>query len=118
MTQFKKTSLLCLSAAVLFLSGCGGDTVSATIGGTVIGLSGDTTVTLYNNGTDLITINTNAAFNFDVQINAGSSYNVAVGTQPVGEKCTVIDGTGTVDTNGDQVTNIVVSCVSTAVSSS
>jgi hypothetical protein len=102
-----------MSIAALFLSGCGGQTVSATIGGTVVGLSGNTNVTLYNNGSDLINVGANGSFNFDAQINSGSGYNVTIGTQPVGEICTVINGSGVVDSNGDTVTGIVVSCVTT-----
>ena len=109
--KHSKLAVLILSSAAAFLiSGCGGTTVNATIGGTVAGLSGGTTVILTNNGTDPITVGANGAFTFDVQIASGSNYNVTVQTNPSGETCTVVDGSGTVDGDGDQVTSVVVNC--------
>jgi hypothetical protein len=114
MKLLKKITLVLLSSATaLLVAGCGGGTVDATIGGTVVGLSGGTTVELVNNGSDPITVGGNGTFSFDVQIASGSSYNVTVQTQPIGEICTVTDGSGTVDSNGDAVTNVVVSCDAT-----
>jgi len=92
MKHSKLAVLILSSAAALLISGCGGTTVNATIGGTVAGLSGGTTVVLINNGTDPITVGGNGAFN------------------PSGETCTVVDGSGTVDGDGDQVTSVVVNC--------
>lgn len=101
--------LLCMAAALL-VAGCGGSTVDATIGGTVTGLSGGTTVGLLNNGTDPITVVASGSFNFDIQIQSGSTYNVTVAIQPIGETCVVTSGLGTVDQSGDAVTNVLVSC--------
>jgi len=106
------TTIVCLSATYL-VAGCGGATPDATIGGTVVGLSGGTTVGLLNNGSDQITVGANGTFNFDVQIAAGSSYDVTVATQPINEICTVANAKGTVDSSGDAVNGIVVSCVTT-----
>src|ERR1039457_195451 len=94
----------------IFTAGCGG-AIQAKIGGSVMGLSGGTTVTLLNNNADPINVTANASFTFDVTINSGSTYNVTVGTQPLGETCTVANGTGTVDSNGDNVSNVTVNCV-------
>jgi hypothetical protein len=96
--------------AVLLVAACGG-LLDATIGGTVNGLSGGTTVGLTDNGIDPISVNANGNFTFDAQIQAGSTYNVAVTSQPIGETCTVTNGTGTVKQNSGDVTNVRVSCL-------
>jgi len=99
------------SAAALLLAGCGGTTVNATVGGTVVGLSGGTTVTLQDNASDPLVVSGNGTFTFAVQVASNSAYNVTVETNPTGETCTVSSGSGTVDANGDQVTNVVVTCL-------
>jgi len=88
---------------------CGG-LLDATIGGNVAGLSGGTTVTLLDNGTDSITVNSNGSFVFGTQIQAGSTYNVTVQTQPLGEICAVSNGTGKVSQNVGNVTGVAVNC--------
>lgn len=103
------TCLLCFAAALL-MSGCGGAT-DATIGGTVTGLSGDTTVVLLNNSTNALTVSASGSFTFSSTISAGSTYNVTVETQPTGETCTVTNGSGTVSESSTSVTNITVTCV-------
>jgi hypothetical protein len=104
--------LLLLSLfAVLCITGCGG-TFEANIGGTVTGLSGGTSVGLLNNGTDALTVTTNGTFKFNGQIAAGGSYNVTITTQPIGETCTVTNGSGSIpEFNAGDVTNISVNCL-------
>jgi hypothetical protein len=80
--------------------------VTYTIGGTVSGLTG-TGLDLYNNGTDIRYVDNNGAFTFTNKIGAGSPYAVTVKTQPVGQTCTVTNGSGTA--NAD-VNNIAVTC--------
>jgi hypothetical protein len=109
MTLLKKAVSVCALTGTL-LCGCGGQQVSATVGGNVTGLSGGTQLLLENNGTDEISITTSGAFNFDQQINSGSAYNVTVvSPQPIGETCTVTNGSGTV--GSANVTNVAVTCV-------
>lgn len=114
MKSMKLKTLLIATSSALALCGCGGTTVNATIGGTVSGLSGGTTVVLTDNGSDPITVNGNGTFTFDVQIASNSGYNVAVQTNPIGEVCTVANGAGTVDGDGDNVTTVSVVCDTTA----
>jgi len=97
-------------AAALVLAGCGWETVDVNIGGNVTGLAGGTQVVLADNGSDRITISASGPFTFDQQVASGKSYAVTVATQPVGETCTVSNGSGTVDGQGDNVTNISVAC--------
>jgi hypothetical protein len=81
---------------------------SATIGGTVSGLTG-TGLILQNNGGDSLTITGNGSFTFKTAVTNGT-YAVTVLTQPIGptELCTVANGSGTATAN---VTNVAVTCV-------
>lgn len=79
-----------------------------TIGGTVSGLSGS--VVLQNNGTDNETVSSDGAFTFATAIAEGSPYAVTVLTQPSGQTCTVMNGSGTV--GSANVTSVSVTCVS------
>ncbi len=107
-----KLHQLTLAVAVVsaLLASCGGS-VDARIGGTLSGLAGSTTVSLVNNGGDLLTLNSNGNFNFRQKLSSKSSYNVTVYTQPNGETCSVTNGSGNVDSRGSDVSNITVSCV-------
>ena len=106
-----KLWLGCVVAVVtMALSACGGGTVNATISGTVTGLSGGTSVQLLYNGGDATVVSANGSFSFAHQIQSGNTYNVTVGTQPIGETCTVTNATGTIDSNGDAVVNVLVAC--------
>jgi hypothetical protein len=62
---------------------------SYTIGGMVSGLAGGEQVTMNDNGADAVTVTANGAFTFSTPVAAQGSYNVTVGTQPVGEICSV-----------------------------
>ncbi len=85
---------------------------SYSIGGKVTGLTADGLV-LVNGSTDRATINKDAtAYAFPGTVTFGNTYSVNVLTNPPGLKCTVINGVGTMGTDGDKaVTNIDVSCV-------
>ena len=102
---------LCAMAMCL-LTGCGG-ALDATIGGTVYGLSGGTSVELLDNGGDALTVSTNGSFTFATKVQAPNQYNVTVGTQPTGETCTVSNGSGSVSQNSGNITNVAVTCYAT-----
>lgn len=108
MKQIKLKFILACAMA-LSLSSCGGK-INATIGGTVTGLSGNTTLVLQDNGGDNKTINANGAFSFATQIEAGSTYNVSILTQPVGETCSIQDGLGVVSQSIGNVNSVTVIC--------
>lgn len=97
-------------SASLVIAGCGGN-VDGTIGGTVNGLSGGASITLQNNANETLTVSTNGNFAFVHTISGGNSYNVTILTQPLGETCTVANGSGTVRLNSGNVTNVTISCV-------
>ncbi|HWN05563.1 MAG TPA: hypothetical protein VNO53_00245 [Steroidobacteraceae bacterium] len=64
------------------------------IGGTVTGLGDGLQVTLFNNAADPLTVSANGAFTFEEQVADQGSYDVTVGTQPVSQTCTVMNGQG------------------------
>ncbi len=99
-----------LSAVALLIAGCGG-AVNATIGGTVAGLAGGTTLVLLNNGANALTITANGSFTFNSTVGSNGTYNVTVQSQPSGQTCNVSNGVGTVDSGGDSVTSVSVNCV-------
>ena len=66
---------------------CSSTKDAITIGGTVTGLAG--TLVLLNNGTDPLTVNSNAPFTFKNPVAFGGSYEVTVGTPPEGQTCSV-----------------------------
>jgi len=94
---------------MLLLAGCGA-TVEESIGGSVTGLSGGTTVVLLNNGGDALTVGSNENFTFATQVASGSAYSVTVQIQPIGETCTVSNGTGTISQTAGAVTSVTVNC--------
>ena len=78
------------------------------IGGTVSGLAAGSQVTLNNNGADPVTVRADGVFTFATPVAYNSSFNVTVGTQPVGQTCTVSNGSGAgVVAN---ITNVAVTC--------
>ena len=78
------------------------------IGGTVVGLSGSGLV-LTNGGADNLSVGMNGSFQFATKVASGSSFDVAVKTQPSsGGPCVVSGGTGTVG-NAD-VTSVLINC--------
>ena len=104
-------------AAVFSLAGCHGDTITETVGGTVIGLQSGNTFTLLDNGGDTLTIKQNGSFTFPTALDEGTEYIVTVGTQPDGETCTVENEIGVVEQNIGNVSSVVVNCISTVSSS-
>jgi len=73
--------------------------------GAVSGLTG--VVGLSNNGGDLLTIGANGVFTFPIPVAHGAAYEVSVQTQPIGQTCTVSNGTGTM---AGPVGNVAVVC--------
>ncbi len=96
--------------ALTMLTGCdsdgsGSSPVYYTVGFTVNGLAG--TLILSNNGGDDVSASSNGIFVFTRLISHGGSYSVSIAAQPVGQICTVTNGTGIATGN---VSNISVVC--------
>jgi hypothetical protein len=100
------------AASAIGLAACGGN-VNASVGGTVSGLGTGLSLTLQNNNTDTITVNANGAFQFPTQLQSGAAYAVTIRTQPTGQSCSVANGTGSVDSAGDDVSSVTVACITT-----
>ena len=81
--------------------------VNYTVGGAVTGLTG--TVSLLNNGGDLLGVNSPGSFTFATALPDGSTYDVTVAGQPPGQTCTVSGGSGTLA--GADVVDVSVDCV-------
>jgi hypothetical protein len=100
----------------LVLAGCGGSSGSAstpaaptyTIGGAVIGLNSNSTVTILYGGKDALSASTNGPFTLPTTVQTGTNYTVAVGTSPSAQSCGVENGAGMV--SAANVTSIYVYC--------
>jgi hypothetical protein len=68
---------------------------TASVSGVVSGLAPGTAVTL-SNGTQVLPVAANGAFAFPGLLAPGTTYAVTIVTQPVGQSCTLVNGTGTV----------------------
>ena len=110
MRQTKATVLIISLVAMVALVACGGGGDSS-IGGTISGLGSGLSLTLQNNNADYLTIGSNQSFTFAKSVASNSAYDVTVLTQPIGQTCSVANGNGTVDSIGDAVSNVAVSCV-------
>lgn len=66
-----------------------------TISGSVSGLDAGEQVTLLNNGTDPFTLLADGSFRFATPIAYGGSYQVTIGSRPVGQSCSVSNGVST-----------------------
>jgi hypothetical protein len=109
----KPLALLSLLSAGA-LTACGGGNHSAPIGGTLTGLDDGTSIVLQNNSADDLALSANQTFSFATEIAVGNSYYVSVKAQPIGESCVVTNGSGIVDSNGDSVANVGVTCAITS----
>jgi hypothetical protein len=98
--------LLSTVAASAGLAACGG----GEIGGTVSGLGAGLSVTLLNNGGDALTVNRNGSFAFDALLDGNASYAVTVQTQPVGQACSLANGSGKLDAEGTSIDTVRVTC--------
>ncbi len=65
------------------------------VGGAVAGLRPNQQVTLRLNGAGSLTVSADGHFTFTDKIAYQGDYNVTIGTQPVGETCSVAAGAGT-----------------------
>ena len=78
------------------------------ISGSVSGLTSGQQLTLLLNGSNPLIQSNAESFVFQNNISAGGSYSITVGTQPLGQTCTVSNGVGSnVQSN---ISNIAVSC--------
>jgi hypothetical protein len=98
------TSVSSGSAVALVIS-TGPETHS--IGGTLIGLTGNASVQILN-GADALPISSNGSFTLPTAVGSGGNYSVTVGTPTSDQSCDVQNGSGTVASAN--VTNVLVYC--------
>ncbi|MHB1230665.1 MAG: NHL repeat-containing protein [Halothiobacillus sp.] len=114
MTSFKPFAPIAAAVLSLSLVACGGSSSAYSLSGTVSGLDSAASVTLLNNGRDALSISANGSFIFVTPLADRAAYAVTVGTQPIGETCTVTRGSGNI--NAANVTDIAVVCMPPLVS--
>ncbi len=71
---------------------------NSSVGGTLTGLLAGRSITLANAG-QLLAVAQNGSFAFPGVLPAGSTYEVTIVTQPAGQTCSVINGSGAVVAN-------------------
>jgi hypothetical protein len=82
------------------------------VGGTLTGFKSTTALIITNNGKDVRRLIADGVFTFDFSYLNGESYDVQVTTQPAGQKCTVLNGTGKVSIAAPASSaNVAVTCV-------
>lgn len=101
-----------LAAGVGALAACSGDSSVTpveryTVGGSVTGLQ-DGIVVLRNNVSDELSLGSNGSFSFPTSLPGGTGYSVVVASHPEGQRCEVLQGTGTI-ADAD-VRSVVVEC--------
>jgi sugar lactone lactonase YvrE len=79
-----------------------------TVGGTLSGLTSESTLVLTDNDKDSLSITANGAFTFATPLAPGATYSVAIAGQPMGDHCSLSNETGTVSTGN--ITNVQVTC--------
>ena len=81
---------------------------ATTLGGTVSGLISGRTLSLSSNGVTLPIAN-NGSFVFPSKLSSGTAYNVTISVQPLGQTCSVSNGSGTMAAAA--VSTVTVVCV-------
>ena len=78
------------------------------VAGTLSGLYAGRSLVVQDNGGNSTTLAANGGFSFSAEVASGSGYTVTVLTQPVGQTCSITNGSGTV--SGADVGNLAISC--------
>jgi hypothetical protein len=114
--RFKKT-VFGLQGTLLaaLLVGCGGGSNGdfvAFVRGNLSGLGDGKLVALQNNGNadEVITLTQNGAFKFEKKLVIKEDYDVRVKNQPAGQVCVVTNGSGSINSRSEDVTNVLVTC--------
>lgn len=80
-----------------------------TLGGGISGLHADQTLVIQNNNGDTLTLKGANGFVFPTPLAEGTSYAVTIVQQPVGETCSIADGSGIMGTS--DITSVSIGCI-------
>lgn len=78
------------------------------VAGTLSGLYSGRSLVVQDDGGDSTTLGANGGFSFLKRVASGSNYAVTVSSQPVGQTCSIANGSGTV--SGANVGNVAIRC--------
>jgi len=114
MPDVRKWRFVQLALVSVLLSACGGnndnpapDGPAFTLSGTVTGLGPNKSLQLAN-GRDTVAVTVNGSFVFSKPVATGQTYEVTVSQPPLGQFCSVANGTGTMESSN--IANVVVFC--------
>lgn len=108
----KAILLTACAASAWVLAACGGGSGgNATLSGSLSGLAPGLSVALQVNSSNDTTLTSNQAFSFPSMTPSNRGCKVTVLTQPVGQMCSIANANGAVDSIGNNVGGIAVSCV-------
>lgn len=111
-----------VSIAVLLVSACGGGgggggsspaapppvlPTSYSVGGTLVGLANSSELKIALNGGAPLVLSASGTFRFAASLHSGTNYAVTINTQPPEQTCTIVNGSGTLA--GD-VDNVAITC--------
>ncbi|MQA40205.1 hypothetical protein [Rugamonas aquatica] len=121
MRKFRVVALL----AAVSMAGCGGGgstapsapvtPKSATISGSIAGLSANSTLLLVNNNAETIAVKASSSFKFANPVAAGAPYSVTLFANPNGNDCKVANDAGTIAQDGGDISNVAVTCQPAAI---
>lgn len=105
------TALWLVALLACSLAGCGGSSSSnppqqkAQIAGSISGLTASGLI-LSMNGQTTDPASGASTFSFPTSLAQGTSYSITVSSQPTGQDCTVLNGSGTAGTTGQGAVNV------------
>jgi hypothetical protein len=111
MQKFRPSLAVASIAAALVFTACGGGDLVAYLRGNASGLTSGQNVVLQNDGKDPLVVSSNGGFTFRERLVLGERYDVTIRNQPAAQVCQVSNGRGTVNSNSDDVTSVLVVCV-------
>ena len=111
--QLKRAAMLALSATLFACGGGGGGTTSPTattfnLSGSLSGLRTGLQVSIANGAGAPVAFSANGSQTFASNVPGTATYSLAISTQPVGQICSISNGSGTIA--GVSVSNVAVSC--------
>ncbi len=101
------------AVSVVSVTACGGGgSGDATLSGSLSGLAPGLSIALQVNAANDITLTSDQTFSFPSTLTSNRGYKVSLVTQPVGQTCSIANGNGFVDSTGNNVSGIAITCVS------